>query len=265
MTEAPAAAAATATFTITFGDCAENHVGMEKLGVKAEQGFDKACIMRAKSAFEAKGRTCELHALHDALPDEKQRVDPAHEAYLLVVREGLAALADTKLLLAEMSGLAWDKKAKMKGKVVDKHARWNLCFADRASSPDYDQGRGRVVAFSSLPVLNRVRGGIAEMLGDQGKGLLAEGNHYYDVSKCYIGWHGDAERRKVVAVRLGASMPLAYQWFQQGVQVGGKRTVTLHHGDLYIMSAKAVGTDWKLRKTLTLRHAAGTQGIKVSP
>ena len=33
----------------------------------------------------------------------------------------------------------------------------------------------------------------------------------------------------------------------------------LNHGDLYVMSEKAVGTDWLLKNTLTLRHAAGSR------
>jgi hypothetical protein len=43
---------------------------------------------------------------------------------------------------------------------------------------------------------------------------------YYDVSKCGIGFHGDAERIKVIAIRLGESMPLHYQWFQNSKPVG---------------------------------------------
>ena len=42
---------------------------------------------------------------------------------------------------------------------------------------------------------------------------LGEGNYYYDIKKCGIGFHGDAERRKVVGIRLGDSIPLHFQWF----------------------------------------------------
>jgi len=31
----------------------------------------------------------------------------------------------------------------------------------------------------------------------------------------------------------------------------------LEHGDIYFMSEKATGFDWKNRKIVTLRHAAG--------
>ena len=35
--------------------------------------------------------------------------------------------------------------------------------------------------------------------------------------------------------------------------------VTLDHGDLYVMSEKAVGEDWKKSASLTLRHCAGAE------
>jgi hypothetical protein len=33
----------------------------------------------------------------------------------------------------------------------------------------------------------------------------------------------------------------------------------LNHGDLYVMSEKAVGQDWKRKVIPTLRHAAGAK------
>jgi len=39
----------------------------------------------------------------------------------------------------------------------------------------------------------------------------------------------------------------------------------LNHGDLYIMSEKTTGFDWKKRTLITLRHAAGCEKyIKVN-
>jgi hypothetical protein len=77
------------------------------------------------------------------------------------------------------------------------------------------------------------------------------------VSKCGIGYHGDAERRKVVAVRMGASMPLYYQWYQHSNPIGEPIEVSLGDGDMYIMSEKAVGQDWLKKNVATLRHATG--------
>jgi hypothetical protein len=52
-------------------------------------------------------------------------------------------------------------------------------------------------------------------------------------------------------------MPFHYQWFYHGQPMGNRVELMIHHGDLYAMSAKAVGTDWKKKKIFTLRHAAG--------
>lgn len=35
--------------------------------------------------------------------------------------------------------------------------------------------------------------------------LEAEGNKYYDVNKCGIGFHGDTERKKVTVATFGES------------------------------------------------------------
>lgn len=261
------------TITVTFGDCAENHAGMQKLGVAAERGFDKEALLRAKVALEEKGAVCELVALHEYLPAEATAGDTggaggaggALDAWLLVARGGLSALTSTAdgadALLEELRALPWDTQAKMRGRVVNKRARHNLCFADAAQEPNYAEGRGRVVAYGTVDRLRALRAGIAKALGAAGEGLLGEGNRYYNPEKCYIGWHGDAERRKVVAVRLGASFPLAYHWHREGHPVGRMFRTTLHHGDLYIMSEKAAGTDWLRRSVYTLRHAAGEKGI----
>jgi hypothetical protein len=87
--------------------------------------------------------------------------------------------------------------------------------------------------------------------------LIVEGNYYYDVERCFIGAHGDTERRVVIGLRLGDDFPLHYQWFQHHAPIRPVQTLALHHGDLYVMSEKAVGCDWKLSTIPTLRHGAG--------
>lgn len=100
---------------------------------------------------------------------------------------------------------------------------------------------------------------IATFLPEKCSDLVCEGNYYYDVKKCGIGFHGDAERRKVIGVRLGESIPLHFQWFYKNKVVGKRMEFALNDGDMYIMSDKAVGFDWKNYNILTLRHAAGCQ------
>ena len=101
-------------------------------------------------------------------------------------------------------------------------------------------------------------------------------------SKCRIGYHGDGERRIAIDLRLGESLPLHYQWcvtgprlarrsvpltrhprgrHLRGAPVGERVEIHLDHGDVYVMSAKAVGRDWRRRTVPTLRHAAGRYDV----
>ena len=236
-------------FTLTFGDAAENHVGMEMIGTRgaAGSGFSVAELHEIAARLGAEGATVELHELNSAAEHS--------EAAVLVLRN---ALGDSHLpMFEEHAALEHDKKAFMYGRVVNKKARWNLCFDDVGHDPDYAAGKGRVIAYDELPLTKAFRASFEGRFGPKAAELKGEGNYYYNLKKCGIGWHGDTERRKVIAVRLGASMPIHFRWYHRSEPVGDVITIPLHGGDLYIMSEKAVGNDWKLRSKWTLRHAAG--------
>ena len=147
----------------------------------------------------------------------------------------------------------------MRGQVKNKLARYNLCYSDFSQEPNFAEGKGRVINFSESKELANIRKGLELYLGKKASNLNAEGNKYYNVDKCGIGFHGDAERRIVVAFRLGKSMPLRYSWFLRNQPIGEPVTLDISHGDMYIMSSKAVGTDWKKSSIPTLRHAAGCE------
>jgi hypothetical protein len=117
--------------------------------------------------------------------------------------------------------LDWDSKAFMYGRVVSKHARHNLCFADDGQEPNYEDGKGRVVEWKSVPLLSTLRANLGKYLKGAEE-LAAEGNYYFDVKKCGIGFHGDSERKKVIAIRLatGKCEPIQYQWFLKGKPIG---------------------------------------------
>ena len=51
-------------------------------------------------------------------------------------------------------------------------------------------------------------------------------------------------------------MNLHFNWFYNSKSVGETLKLTLNNGDMYIMSEKAVGNDWKKRSIYTLRHSA---------
>ncbi len=180
---------------------------------------------------------------------------------VLVIRRGIVLfLAQDELaaLQQHLETAPVDKQAWMYGGVRNKHSQHNLCYADQAQEPVITQKKGTVVAFATVPVLQSIRRQLSELLGPKADRLMAELNDYYDVSRCGIAFHGDSERRLVVGCRFGASMPLRYQWFHRKEPVGEPAaTVMLGDGDVYVMSDKAVGWDWKRSSIPTLRHAAG--------
>ena len=142
--------------TITFGDQAENHVGMQKIGKPAQKGFSVEDLEQAKAKFESKGYKCELVNLNDYIEVE------AAQAKILVVKRGTDCLlsslnADGKDLFEELLKLDWDSKAFMYGRVVNKHARHNLCFSAEGSQPDYENGHGRVVSWENAPLLKEIK------------------------------------------------------------------------------------------------------------
>lgn len=84
------------------------------------------------------------------------------------------------------------------------------------------------MSWADVPLLNQVKKGLSNYLPNASE-LEAEGNYYFDIKKCGIGFHGDAERKKVVALRLcsGKCHPLHYQWFQNGKPIGKRAIVEL--------------------------------------
>lgn len=231
------------TVTVTFGDCAEENIGA---------GFSKEDLVFAKDKFEQAGCLTELVCLNNALYGQ------AEDAFVLIVKEGVDALGcDSDDLLNEQAALDVDKKAFMYGRVVNKHARYNLCFAEESLEAHYESGQGSVVSFESVPMLCKIRENLPSLFGEKARDLFAQGNYYHDVTKCGIGFHGDTQRKKVIALRLGRDMPLHFQWWHRGERTGKRVRRILQHGDLYAMSEKATGYDWKKKDIFTLRHAAG--------
>jgi hypothetical protein len=66
------------------------------------------------------------------------------------------------------------------------------------------------------------------MLGGKAGDLQMEGNYYYNNNQCGIGYHGDTESRRVIGIRLGASLPLHFQWYHRNRPIGANRVIELN-------------------------------------
>ena len=188
--------------TITFGDCAENHKGMQVIGNSADNGYDVQVLELAKERFEKKGAKCVLIDLKQLLDDDIR--DKAEEAKVLIVKNAIDLLlkkskSNKEKLFKELEDLEWDTKALMYGRVVNKKARYNLCFDDQAQDPNYQNGKGRIIAWNTTPLLKKIKKSLSKFIDETNK-LAGEGNYYYNVSETGISFHIDNERKKVIFV-----------------------------------------------------------------
>jgi len=239
----------------------------KKLVIQLTQDLQRGDLENFQTIFQSAGYQCELVDLIKGINDNIL-IPTNLDAHVLIIRNGIeyiTKMGDHTQLFNELINLNYDKKAKMKGKVVNKHARYNLCFDKISQEPNYDQGKGRIISYDEIPITNKIKNFLESLINknipDAPELLVAEANYYYDIAKCGINFHGDSERKKVIAFRIGAPLGLFYQWYHCCSSVSPIMEFNLNEGDIYFMSEKATGNDWKKQKILTLRHAAGSKSF----
>ena len=238
------------SIAITFSGCVENHHGMEMIGEIETRGLNLEELETIASDF------VDTELININVETNVENL-PIEAAYLLVIRNGVNQIGEINNYFKQLKKLNFDKKAFMRGRVVNKHARWNLCFADFDQEPDYANGKGRVVNFNKVPELQIIREYFEPYISNITPVLYAEANYYYDTDKTYIGFHGDTERRIVICARFGETMTLRYRCYRWSKQVGDEFSIEINDNDIYIMSDKTTGYDWRKSSLYTFRHAAG--------
>jgi hypothetical protein len=250
--------------TLTAGDCAENHAKMEQIGSKREEGegYTIQELQHIKLKMEELGSQCKLIDLGEVVKCQDAK---CQDASVLVIKNGVNVLLKKyenakDALFKEQLALQYDKKAFMYGRVVNKHARWNLCFDRKHRDADYENKKGTIISYDEVPLMRKLMKKYKKYFGNKARGLKMESNYYYDTRKTGIGFHGDSERIIVIACRIGnVSMPIHFQWFYKGDPIGDRILIDLEPGDIYIMSEVAVGSNWKKKNIMTLRHATGCE------
>jgi hypothetical protein len=249
--------------TLTYGDVAESHAGMQNIGKKSKHGFSLADIKRADAFFKERGCETVIIHLNDFLPEEVKN-SKTEEAYLFIAKKGLHCLVNDDKgveLTTETQFFEWDAKMyNSRRKIVqNKNARHNLNFSFEKQKSDFEKGKGTTVPWEEVPLIYKTRKALIEAFGKSAEDLQCEGNLYYEgKQKTGIGYHGDTERRKVIGIRLGGKpMNIHYQWYHRSRPCSVNISTILQPGDIYCMSEKTVGTDWKSSSIVTLRHAAG--------
>ena len=253
----------------------------QKLMAQPVQEQGEKCKLRFASVLDL--NVLSLDDVVDDLPDEDQ-------ARVLILRDWATKTAGahgwTKTVYRELASRRWDaeyldpnkyrteikdgEEVRVRGRPMTKRARTNLCFvAGREQEPAVLEGKGSIYDLKKMGALftgvekikEQITTGLIE-IGSKTKVEInvVEGNRYYNLKNTGIGFHGDTERVVVICISIGCdNYPMRWQWFKDGMPVGKSIDITLNCGDVYIMSEKAVGADWKLRSKYTLRHSAGAE------
>ena len=251
----------TQRYAITFGEVAILHVGGAELGQgRREHGFNITELREIGTRF---GKYAQLVMLSDNLPPHLR---DENEAAVLVIRNGANILLQdrygkNKLFMEQQNQVVYDDKFwnVRQNKTMNKRARKNTTFGSRdiQHSPDYKVFT--VNSFARLKYLNKIRTELPRYLGTKAERLNAEGNWYFE-TKSGIGFHGDSERKIVICLCLGTSSILRYCWRMPGMseKFGKPIDIRVEHGDIYVMSEKATGYDWRFRSKVRVVHAAGS-------
>eukprot|EP00808_Paulinella_micropora_P002645 g38155.t1 len=132
-----------------------------------------------------------------------------------------------------------------------------LHFGPTDQEQSFAAGRAGAVAFGRLPVLSRLRRGLEGLLPEAWPLGPAQGLWYADSRWQGVYPHGHTDSPGVLGVRLGAPLQLHWHWYQRQALVGRRLRLSLDAGDLYLLSAKAAGFDWRRASALRELGAAG--------
>ena len=250
------------TWSLTIGNGGENHTGMEFLGNlrKKGNGWTVERLIKAKNILEnIFEKKVDIYNLNEiclkgiVIPEKCEK---PKDGYLMVVRNFLSENIHENFK-RELSSYKWDRKYfdTRRGKVLNKHARANVCYGKIGRVADYENKKGTIIGFEESPLVEHLLKVVEILMNDEN--LIVEGNQYDDVNKNGIGPHGDTERVCVACLRVGASMPMKFGMFWNSKLRGTPFETVIKGGDLYFMNEEAVGAEWKKKSKWIWRHCAG--------
>ena len=248
-------------YALTLGEQSEIHVGCQIYGDGlAANGFTVDELRGVAASFGENARVVDLTA---ALPEHLRA---GNEAGIIIIKGGVDAIMGVsgyaKAMFEEQESVEYDECYfdRRRQKKLNKVARHNAVFGDVhvAHSEDYQQST--VIAYDEVPLFKAFRERLPEVFGEKARRLESEGNHYYS-AKSGIGFHGDAERRKVICASLGTATVLHMYWRLPGSSNQGSEMLQfeLEEGDVYAFSEKATGHDWRSSSKCRMVHGAGAK------
>ena len=239
------------SFTLTFSDASP----VKRVGKNAKNGFSIAELRKMCIDFGKKGFECEWIDLNAAMPPCHVLINTP-KAAVLVIRKGVSWFkSEADDLLLKLKSLQWNEQVWLKHKLVKNPMRRHLKFGEK----QYVSDEGLVVALKACPDIMKIRDSLNEMYSYRSVNFEVEGDHYYDMERCGRDSFGDWDKRMLVGLQVGATMKMAFTWWYQESKFSTPVEIELHHGDIFVLSDKAVGHDIHRKAIATLKRTCGSQ------
>jgi len=219
-----------------FHEAVTIQFGEETDIIHSPQGLSHDDLLSAKRKFEDNGCSCRFVHLHMLLPEMVRIVQGSRvDAHILLVRGGARVLMGSdqacKDLLSEQLRLPVDK----------------------------GENLHRILLKDDHIKLNRLRSALPNFFPSGIESLATDAYKYFEPNKNGFSYQGS---RQVICVNLGHSLKVDFHWFHKGNPEGKPFHASMEHGDLYILSTKAMGADWEKKGVYSVQHAMGAQRFR---
>jgi hypothetical protein len=210
----------------------------EKLCVIRSYGNNESCMIRPSDnedekscitlSFDSKYEVNEYFNLNDLELIKKKYNFLGYEAYIYCLHD-LFNGTDEAYILVVRNGVSI---------FSDKNELYQEYMENKPLSQN--------ISSKTFPLLREFRKKLPEFFGNKARSLKCKSirhNKYHD-----------DEKSGGIGIHLGSDISLNFQWKHKKEYVSHRFECLLENGDIYIMSQKAIGTDWREQNIPTLRH-----------
>lgn len=154
-------------------------------------------------------------------------------------------------LYQTLLAIDWDKKILLRNKVVNRVGKYAISIDDTGKEPNYEENKYRVIAYDDVEEVRDLKDNLSKIFKQDR--LSCKGEYNYNHEKLKLKYQG-AKVNNMMCIHLGDPIQMSFKWYFANKPASDSMEFTLNHGDLYIMSEKATGHDYKLKKNPILKH-----------
>lgn len=248
---------------LMFCDIANHGHGMQQIGNICDSGFTNEHLLWMCSNINSDKAV--LYNVTSILPKTLYQIP---DSYVLVLKGFFTEQANSlyqTMLTPEgsngsfITGVNWDNERIHNGKLVSNRLGNKLLFYDLNSAWKYplsiNDKCGTIYNSKLIPTLDLFQKMLQQQVGFL---PVVDATYYYNTKECFTPLHQVKDRKKIVGLGIGATMPLQFRWFHGSISCSDTMTIPIEHGDLYILSQGAAGMHKEKQTKLYLKYGIGS-------